>query len=190
MTESTEFLFFLFASPSHRQHSCFRTEQEWEGGTLQHRLPWKVFLPWSWALWAQYSEGTRHASFLLPIWQMTWIVQQHTFPLPNFVLWPSSVLLNLFHFLKHTMLFLAPGFALMGTPFLSPLLMNFGLPSKSQLGWHFSDPPGWWLRCPCYVLLWGAYLSHLDCNLSPPNSCKSWDTELSLSCSQTCIKVG
>ena len=64
------------------------------------------------------------------------------------------------------------------------------LPSKSQLGWHFSDPPGWWLRCPCYVLLWGAYLSHPDCNLSPQSSCKSWDTELSLSCSQTCIKVG
>lgn len=56
---------------------------------------------------------------------------------------PSNLalaLLNLFHVLRHPMFFLALGFALMGTYFLSPLRMNCSFPARSQLGWHFWFP--------------------------------------------------
>lgn len=63
-------------------------------------------------------------------------------------------------------------------------------PSSSQLRCHFYDPPGWWFRCPYYVLPWGASRHNLDYNFPLWCTCKLRDTEQGLSRSQTSMNVG
>ena len=103
-----------------------------EKGELYSTVSWKVPFPWNGDLWAQYSERDTtlffHQSGRCPEFSSNFL-------LPNFVLWYCPALLNLSHFVKHPMLFLAPDFALMGPSFLLPILMNSGLPCRSQLGW-------------------------------------------------------
>lgn len=129
MTEST---FFLTLG--------LRFEQEWERGTTQSSLSQKVFLRWRWGLWSQYSKWDVWLLFLCS--SSRWSEPSTNIPYYSPAL-PSNLalaLLNLFHILKHPMSFLALGFALMGTYFLSPLRMNGSFPARSQLGWHFWFP--------------------------------------------------